>query len=59
MTGHLTADARAIAEQAYQHAIRLGDPHLGGEHFRPRSWIATTGPANPPAITRGGVRALA
>jgi ATP-dependent Clp protease ATP-binding subunit ClpA len=33
MTRHFTEDANAIAEQAYQHAIRLGHPYLGGEHF--------------------------
>lgn len=33
MTEHMTADARALAEQAYEHAIRLGHPYLGGEHF--------------------------
>jgi hypothetical protein len=33
MSEHMTADARAIAMQAYQHAIRLGHPYLGGEHF--------------------------
>jgi len=27
----MTAHARAIAEQAYKHAIRLGHPYLGGE----------------------------
>jgi hypothetical protein len=33
MTRHLTEDANAIAEQACQHAIRLGHPYFGGEHF--------------------------
>jgi hypothetical protein len=33
MTEHLTADARTIAMQAYEHATRLGHPYLGGEHF--------------------------
>src|SRR6201995_2584950 len=33
MTEHLTADARAIAMRAYDHAVRLGHPCLGGEHF--------------------------
>ena len=33
MTRHMTADAIAIAMQAYEHAIRLGHPYLGGEHF--------------------------
>ncbi len=33
MTGHMTADAGAIAMQACEHAIRLGHPYLGGEHF--------------------------
>jgi hypothetical protein len=33
MTRHFTEDASAIAEQAYQHAIRLGQPYFGGEHF--------------------------
>ena len=29
MTEHMTAAARAIAMQAYEHAIRLGHPYLG------------------------------
>jgi Clp amino terminal domain, pathogenicity island component len=33
MAGHLTADARAVAMCAYEHAIRLGHRYLGGEHF--------------------------
>ena len=33
MTRHFTEDAKAIAEQAYQHATRLGHPYSGGEHF--------------------------
>ncbi|MGH3122164.1 MAG: Clp protease N-terminal domain-containing protein, partial [Streptosporangiaceae bacterium] len=33
MTRHLTEDANAIAKQACEHAIRLGHPYLGGEHF--------------------------
>jgi len=33
MTGHLTAEARSVAMQAYEHAIRLGHPYLGGEHL--------------------------
>ncbi len=33
MAEHMTADARAIAMQAYGHATRLGHPYLGGEHF--------------------------
>jgi len=33
MTRHLTQDANAIAEQACQQAIRLGQPYFGGEHF--------------------------
>ena len=33
MTRHFTEDANAIAEQAYQHATRLGHPYSGGEHF--------------------------
>jgi hypothetical protein len=33
MTGHMTRDAIAVAIQAYEHAIRLGHPYLGGEHF--------------------------
>jgi hypothetical protein len=33
MAGHMTADARAVAMCAYQHAIRLGHRYLGGEHF--------------------------
>src|ERR1700761_2859852 len=33
MTEHMTAEARAIAEQAWKHAIRPGHPYLGGEHF--------------------------
>jgi hypothetical protein len=33
MTRHFTEEANAIAEQAYQHATRLGHPYFGGEHF--------------------------
>jgi len=33
MTGHMTADAIAIGRRAYENAIRLGHPYLGGEHF--------------------------
>ena len=33
MTRHFTEDANAISEQASRHAIRLGHPYLGGEHF--------------------------
>jgi Clp amino terminal domain, pathogenicity island component len=33
MTRHMTPDAVALAKQACQHAIRLGHPCLGGEHF--------------------------
>jgi hypothetical protein len=33
MTRHFTEDASAIAEQAFEHAIRLGHPYFGGEHF--------------------------
>jgi ClpA/ClpB-like protein len=33
MTGHMTADAIAIGMRAYENAIRLGHPYLGGEHF--------------------------
>jgi hypothetical protein len=33
MTQHMTRDAVAIAEQAFKHAIHLGYPYLGGEHF--------------------------
>jgi hypothetical protein len=33
MTRHLTADANAISRQAYEQALRLGHPYLGGEHF--------------------------
>jgi hypothetical protein len=33
MTRNFTGDANAIVVQAYQHAIRLGHPCLGGEHF--------------------------
>ena len=33
MTRHLTADADAISRQAYEQALRLGHPYLGGEHF--------------------------
>jgi len=33
MTRHFTEDANAIAEQAFEHAIRLGHPYFGGEHF--------------------------
>lgn len=30
---HFSEDADAIAEQAYEHAVRLRHPYLGGEHF--------------------------
>ncbi len=33
MTEYMTADAIAIAMRAYENAIRLGHPYLGGEHF--------------------------
>jgi hypothetical protein len=33
MTRHFTEDADAITEQASRHAIRLGHPYFGGEHF--------------------------
>jgi hypothetical protein len=33
MTRHFTEDASAISEQACRHAIRLGHPYFGGEHF--------------------------
>jgi ATP-dependent Clp protease ATP-binding subunit ClpA len=32
MTRHFTEDADAVAQQAYEHAIRLGHPYFGGEH---------------------------
>jgi hypothetical protein len=33
MTRNFTEDANAIMVQAYEHAIRLGHPRLGGEHL--------------------------
>jgi Clp amino terminal domain, pathogenicity island component len=33
MTRTFTEDADAIVVQAYEHAIRLGHPYLGGEHL--------------------------
>jgi ATP-dependent Clp protease ATP-binding subunit ClpA len=33
MTRNFTEDANAIVVQAYEHAIRLGHPRLGGEHL--------------------------
>jgi ATP-dependent Clp protease ATP-binding subunit ClpA len=33
MTRHFNEDADAIVEQAYEHAIRVGHPYLGGEHL--------------------------
>lgn len=33
MTRHFNEDANAIVVQAYEHAIRLGHPYLGGEHL--------------------------
>ena len=33
MPDHMSPDARAVAIRAYEHAIRLGHPYLGGEHF--------------------------
>lgn len=33
MTRNLTADALVVSMQAYEHAVRLGHPYLGGEHF--------------------------
>ena len=33
MTRNFSEDANAIMVQAYEHAIRLGHPYLGGEHL--------------------------
>jgi hypothetical protein len=33
MTRNFTEDANAIVVRAYEHAIRLGHPYLGGEHL--------------------------
>ena len=33
MTRNFTEDANAIVVQAYEHAVRLGHPYLGGEHL--------------------------
>jgi hypothetical protein len=33
MTRNFAEDANAIVVQAYEHAIRLGHPYLGGEHL--------------------------
>jgi Clp amino terminal domain, pathogenicity island component len=33
MTRTFTEDANAIVVQAYEHAVRLGHPYLGGEHL--------------------------
>jgi hypothetical protein len=33
MTRTFTEDANAVVVQAYEHAIRLGHPYLGGEHL--------------------------
>jgi Clp amino terminal domain, pathogenicity island component len=33
MTRYFTREASAIVEQAYEHAVRLGHPYLGGEHL--------------------------
>jgi len=33
MTRHFNEDANAIVVQAYEHAVRLGHPYLGGEHL--------------------------
>ena len=33
MTRHFNEDADAIVVQAYEHAIRVGHPYLGGEHL--------------------------
>ncbi|MGH3281097.1 MAG: Clp protease N-terminal domain-containing protein, partial [Trebonia sp.] len=33
MRRYFTEDANVVAEQAHEHAIRLGHPYLGGEHF--------------------------
>ena len=43
MTEHFTADARAISMRAYEHAIRLGHPYFGGEHYL----LALAGAAQP------------
>ncbi len=43
MTRHMTPDASALAEQASEHAIRLGHPYLGGEHYL----LALAGAAQP------------
>ncbi len=59
MTRTFTEDADAIVVQAYEHAVRLGHPYLGGEHLllalaaadQPpaRSWAST---ASPPGASR-------
>jgi Clp amino terminal domain, pathogenicity island component len=33
MTRHFDEDANAIVVRAYEHAVRLGHPYLGGEHL--------------------------
>jgi hypothetical protein len=43
MTEHMTADARVISMRAYEHAIRLGHPYFGGEHYL----LALAGAAQP------------
>jgi Clp amino terminal domain, pathogenicity island component len=33
MTRHFSEDANALVVRAYEHAVRLGHPYLGGEHL--------------------------
>ena len=48
MTRNFTEDANAIVVQAYEHAIRLGHPCLGGEHFL----LALAAASQPGAVLR-------
>ena len=54
MTRTFTEDANAIVVQAYEHAIRLGHPYLGGEHL-----LLALAAAGQPARGRARARRLA
>jgi len=53
MTRHMTEDATVLAEQAGDHAIRLGHPYLGGEHLLLA--LAGTGPPAGAVLREHGV----
>jgi ATP-dependent Clp protease ATP-binding subunit ClpA len=53
MTRTFTEDANAIVVQAYEHAIRLGHPYLGGEHLLLA--LAAAGQPAGAVLRKGGV----